>query len=86
MIIVYGLQLLIDGSTLILSRLLKKQITTKNGEIQEIFEDNSEYHVWDRQYNALKNWIYSLVSPNCLKHLIEKTIGFDYWMILGKVF
>lgn len=47
-IFVYRLQSLIDGSTPITSILVKKQITSETGEIQESFENNYEYHLWER--------------------------------------
>lgn len=57
---------------------MKKQITIKTDEIQNIFEDKFELHLWDKYDSAPKIWIYSSVSPSYLKNLIGKTTTFDH--------
>lgn len=47
-IIVYGLQSLVDGFASIPSKLNKKQITNSIGNVCEVFEVNIDYQFWDR--------------------------------------
>lgn len=61
--------------------LVKKIVTIVKDGIQvdhEMFDENTTFTQWDRQNNAIKNWINSLISSAFLKYLINKYTTLDY--------
>lgn len=51
-----------------------KTLDQINGEtqIREEIEENLDYSIWDRKDNTIKNWVYSSLTCNYLKHLVDK--------------
>lgn len=71
------------------SKLARKQISIldDNGDtrICEVIGENPDSSVWNRQDNAIKNWIYCSVTTRFLKHLIGKTTTKEYWIVFVRV-